>query len=176
MDLRVDELKHLASLGPELAVREAPAILAALSINLPSDSHPSGISTLHSDADVNLQLFVWPPGMWTPIHDHTSWGVYLCLEGMLLEDRFVRLDEGARPSTAHLRRDWRELWRAGQCSTVLPNAGGIHRVGNPSDRRSASLHLYGPRIGAMDGRDYDPTRDFVCDRPVSSGERVLLAA
>lgn len=27
-----------------------------------------------------------------------------------------------------------------------------------------SMHLYGPRLGLLDGRDYDPSRDFVCDR------------
>jgi predicted metal-dependent enzyme (double-stranded beta helix superfamily) len=175
MDLRVDELKHLASLAPELAIREAPAILATSSVHLRPDPHVPGISTLYSNADINLQLFVWPSGMWTPIHDHTSWGVYLCLEGVLLEDRFVRLDDGAQPSTAHLRRDWRELWRPGHSSTLLPYAGGIHRLGNPGDRRAVSLHLYGPRMGAVDGRDYDPRRDFVCDRPALSDDRLLAA-
>ncbi len=24
--------------------------------------------------------------------------------------------------------------------------------------------MYGPRMGTFDGRDYDPRRDFVCDR------------
>ena len=27
------------------------------------------------------------------------------------------------------------------------------------------MHLYGPRLGEIDGRDYDPLRDYVCDRP-----------
>jgi len=26
------------------------------------------------------------------------------------------------------------------------------------------VHLYGPRMGILDGRDYDPARDFVCGR------------
>ena len=26
------------------------------------------------------------------------------------------------------------------------------------------MHLYGPRTGGVDGRDYDPSRDYVCDR------------
>jgi hypothetical protein len=26
------------------------------------------------------------------------------------------------------------------------------------------VHLYGPRMGTIDGRDYDPSRDYVCDR------------
>jgi hypothetical protein len=26
------------------------------------------------------------------------------------------------------------------------------------------VHLYGPRTGEVDGRDYDTFRDYVCDR------------
>jgi len=26
------------------------------------------------------------------------------------------------------------------------------------------VHLYGPRLGKVDGRDFDPTCDYVCDR------------
>ena len=42
--------------------------------------------------------------------------------------------------------------------------GGIHRVGNPSAKTRISVHLYGPGRGEMDGRDYDPSRNYVCDR------------
>jgi hypothetical protein len=49
-------------------------------------------------------------------------------------------------------------------SSVLPGDGGIHRVGNPCDRTAISVHLYGPRLEQIDGRDYDPSRDYVCDR------------
>jgi hypothetical protein len=47
---------------------------------------------------------------------------------------------------------------------VAPYAGGIHRIANPGPRPAISVHLYGPRMGALDGRDYDPSRDYVCDR------------
>jgi hypothetical protein len=26
------------------------------------------------------------------------------------------------------------------------------------------VHLYGPQLGELDGRDYDTSRDYVCDR------------
>jgi hypothetical protein len=42
--------------------------------------------------------------------------------------------------------------------------GGIHRVGNPSAKTRISVHLYGLGIGEVDGRDYDPSRNYVCDR------------
>jgi hypothetical protein len=47
---------------------------------------------------------------------------------------------------------------------VLPYEGGIHRVGNTTAKPAISIHLYGPRLGEIDGRDYGPSRDYVCDR------------
>jgi hypothetical protein len=58
----------------------------------------------------------------------------------------------------------RRVWRAGDVSTLRPYAGGIHRVANPTAAATYSVHLYGPRLGLLDGRDYDPDRDYVCDR------------
>jgi predicted metal-dependent enzyme (double-stranded beta helix superfamily) len=112
-----------------------------------------------------LQVFVWPAGARTPIHDHTAWGAYHCVAGSLFEERYERLDNEARPHTAHLRKLWQRLWgKPDGATTLQPFAGGIHRVTNRGHRPAMSLHLYGPRLGIVDGRDYDPSRDFVCDR------------
>ena len=37
------------------------------------------------DRSFSLQVFVWPPGTETRIHDHSSWGVYCCAVGSVLE-------------------------------------------------------------------------------------------
>lgn len=118
------------------------------------------------DGTISLQVFVWPAGSKTKIHDHSSWGVFCCAVGTVLEERYERLDDGSRPDHASLRMLWRRSWSEGaSVSTVLPYGEGIHRVGNPTDVPAISVHLYGPRLGAIDGRDYDPSRDYVCDRP-----------
>ena len=117
------------------------------------------------DSSYSLQVFVWPPGTRTQIHDHTSWGAYYCLVGSLLEERYERLDDSSRPDHVRLKKIWQLSWsREDGVSTVLPRDGGIHRVGNPSAKTAISVHLYGPRIGEVDGRDYDPSRNYVCDR------------
>jgi hypothetical protein len=85
--------------------------------------------------------------------------------GSVLEERYERLDDGSRPDHAHLRKVWQLVWSKGDgASSVLPRDGGIHRVGNPGGSLAISVHLYGPRIGEVDGRDYDISRDYVCDR------------
>jgi predicted metal-dependent enzyme (double-stranded beta helix superfamily) len=114
----------------------------------------------------SLQVFVWPPGTATRIHDHSSWGAFCCVLGSVLEERYERVDDGLLTDHARLKRLWRLEWRREDgISTVLPYEGGIHRICNPTGEPAISVHLYGPRLGEIDGRDYDPSRDYVCDRP-----------
>ena len=126
------------------------------------------------DRSFSLQVFVWPPGTRTMIHDHSSWGAYACASGTVLEERYERLDDGSRFEYARLREVWQLPWNPEDgASTVLPGDGGIHRVGNPYGEASVSVHLYGPRMEDVDGRDYDPSRDYVCDRLDDSAEEVV---
>lgn len=113
----------------------------------------------------SLQVFVWPPGTGTRVHDHSSWRAYCCAVGSVLEKRYERLDDGSRPDHARLKKVWQLWWsREDGASTVLPRDAGIHRVGNPGESVAISVHLYGPRMDEVDGQDYDPSRDHVCDR------------
>jgi predicted metal-dependent enzyme (double-stranded beta helix superfamily) len=117
------------------------------------------------DGAYSLQVFVWPPGTGTKIHDHSSWGAYACAVGTVLEERYDRLDDGSRPGYARLEKAWQLFWSPEDgASTVLPGNGGIHRVGNPGERTAISVHLYGPRTEDVDGRDYDPSRNHICER------------
>jgi predicted metal-dependent enzyme (double-stranded beta helix superfamily) len=114
-----------------------------------------------------LQFFVWPPGTGTRVHDHSSWGAFCCAVGSVLEERYERLDDGFRREHARLKKAWRKVWRMEDgVSTVHPYDGGVHRVGKPGAEIALSVHLCGPRTGEMDGRDYDPSRDYVCNRTV----------
>jgi predicted metal-dependent enzyme (double-stranded beta helix superfamily) len=117
------------------------------------------------DDSFSLQVFVWPSGTRTMIHDHSSWGAYACAAGTVFEERYERLDDGSRHEHARLEGAWQLAWKPEDgASTVLPGNGGIHRVGNPYGETAVSVHLYGPRLEEVDGRDYDPSRDYVCDR------------
>jgi len=73
------------------------------------------------------------------------------------DERYERLDDGSRAEHARLKKVWQLWWSPEDgASTVQPGDGGIHRVGNPADEAAVSVHLYGPRTGNVDGRDYDP--------------------
>jgi predicted metal-dependent enzyme (double-stranded beta helix superfamily) len=176
----MNELDRLYRRLPELEFAESRAFLAQLvrdpgfmatqilsSLPYASFGAEPMITATYGlrEASPCLQVFVWPAGAATPIHDHTSWGAYHCVVGTLQEERYERLDDGTQPSTAHLRKRWqRPLRNQDGASTVGAYAAGIHRISNTSGRPAISVHLYGPRQGVFDGRDYDPTREFVCDR------------
>lgn len=117
------------------------------------------------EATTCLQVFVWPVGASTPIHDHTAWGAYQCVLGSLREERYIRVDENRTADVARLRKEWQRHWYPEDgASTVGMYDSGIHRVMNLSRKLAISVHMYGPRSGALDGRDYDPRRNYVCDR------------
>ena len=177
----MDELQNISELPMELALQRAARNLAHLvedPVFVETEIHPHLEQTWGTRADwyvaskyegidhsFSLQVFVWPPGTETEVHDHSCWGVYCCAVGSVLEERYERLDDGSRLDHAHLKKVWELMWsREDGASSVLPHDGGIHRVGNPGDRVAISVHLYGPRLAKIDGRDYDPSRDYVCDR------------
>jgi hypothetical protein len=176
-----NDLQDLTGLPTELAVRRAALYVARLvedptffEVEVRPLLEDTGgrradwyVASKHEDSDrsFSLQVFVWPPGTGTKIHDHSCWGVYCCAVGSVREERFERLDDGTRLDHARLKTVWELMWsREDGASSVLPGDGGIHRVGNPGDGMAISVHLYGPRLEQIDGRDYDPSRDYVCDR------------
>ena len=176
----IRELEQLYRQLPQLGADESSAFLTRLARNpefimtqiLPalsraqSGSEPAIAATYGvRESSPCLQVFVWPAGAATPVHDHTSWGAYYCVVGTLLEERYERLDDGSREGHARLRKAWQLTWGPEDgVSTVLPGDMGIHRVSNPGEGGAISVHLYGPRTGEVDGRDYDPSHDHVCDR------------
>ena len=179
--LDTNELQKLSELPTELALQQAAPFLAHLVKDptfleaeiFPLLEEARGTEedwyVAHSyegkDHSFSLQVFVWPPSTETMIHDHSSWGVYCCAVGSVLEERYERLDDGSRPGHARLKKIWQLSWSTEDgASNVLPHDGGIHWVGNPRDGLAISVHLYGPRIGEVDGRDYDLSCDYVCDR------------
>ena len=180
IDRALHELDQLAGLPAPYAVREGAQVLGRLLENpafligqvLPFlDATATGgpyVAQKFQGArsGYSLEIFIWPPGAQTAIHDHSCWGMIGSAFGVLHEERYIRLDDNGQFHQARLRSAWQRTWHAGEgISPLLPYEGGIHRVSNPGARTVVSVHVYGP-AGLIDGRDYDPRRDYVCDRLV----------
>ncbi|MBM4227549.1 MAG: cysteine dioxygenase [Gammaproteobacteria bacterium] len=99
----------------------------------------------------SVTSFVWGPGQFTPIHDHTVWGLIGILRGAELSERFEREADGRLVSrgASHLS--------PGAIDPVSPTLGDIHKVSNAlADEVSISIHVYGANIGAVRRHVFDP--------------------
>jgi predicted metal-dependent enzyme (double-stranded beta helix superfamily) len=112
---------------------------------------------LYRRADrLSIVVFCWGAGEGTPIHDHLAWGVLGFIDGSERETRYRRLDDGGDPDVARLEQTVVVLTERGQTSHIMTPARDIHRVENPGDAPSVSLHIYGCDIGTQRRRMYDP--------------------
>jgi len=95
------------------------------------------------DNSFSVVSFVWKPGQWTPIHDHTVWGVIGIYQGVERTEVFEKQqDKYVMTRTIDSQ--------AGEVGAVSPEIGDVHRVGNVSDDVSISIHVYGGNIGEIE--------------------------
>lgn len=106
---------------------------------------PYGRRLLHHDIHAGHALIamLWPPGAVTPVHDHGTWGLVGVLEGELEVTDFTRIDEPGLQGGLVLSPSSPVLVQKGDVATVHPRYGDIHRIRNPTDTYSVSIHLYG---------------------------------
>ena len=95
------------------------------------------------DNSLSIVSFVWKPGQWTPIHDHTVWGVIGIYQGLERTEVFEE-QAGRYVCTRTIDSN------VGEVGAVSPSLGDIHRVGNVSDDISISIHVYGGNIGEIE--------------------------
>src|SRR4028119_1980271 len=128
------------------------------------------------DRSLSMQIFVWPPGTGTRIHDHAAWGALRPVVGSVLEERYERLDDGSIAEHARLQKAWELTWtKEDGASTGRPYDRGRHRRSHPGDRTAVTVHLYGPRQ-EIDGRGPDPPRPYLRARPAEEPEPGLTEA
>ena len=101
-------------------------------------------SLLHEDYDgaFSIGCFVWSPGQYTPIHDHTGWGVIGVAAGALRETSYSL--ENGHPVAQGSKR-----LASGVCAWCLPDEGDIHRVGADGTETALSIHIYGARFATV---------------------------
>jgi predicted metal-dependent enzyme (double-stranded beta helix superfamily) len=104
---------------------------------------------------LSVIAFCWGPGKGTPIHDHLAWGVLGFIDGQEKETRFRRVDDGKSAERADLQQVGVVYTRKGETSHLVTPSRDIHRVENPGDTPSLSIHVYGCDMGIQRRRRYD---------------------
>lgn len=109
---------------------------------------------LYCDARARLSVvsFVWGPGVQTPIHDHTVWGMVGILRGAEICHEYALPVPGAPLVKLGSHRVV-----PGDVDRVSPAIGDVHVVENAlADRPSISIHAYGGDIGAIRRHRFEP--------------------
>ena len=91
---------------------------------------------------------VWWPDYGTPVHDHMLWGLVGVWEGVELERRYHRVDDGSKPGYAELKEIGMSHNKPGDISGLVPPDDDYHLIHNIDDKPSCSIHIYG---GSLDG-------------------------
>lgn len=115
------------------------------------------------DRSVTLHAAVFPAGVASPVHDHLAWGLVGLYRGTQEEDVYRRADGGETPGRARLELIERRRLVPGDCYTLLPPAGDIHRVRTTSPEASISIHLLGNDLGCIVRHRFDPDASSIVD-------------
>jgi predicted metal-dependent enzyme (double-stranded beta helix superfamily) len=94
----------------------------------------------------SLRMFLYGPGDYTPIHDHSSWGVSGPAAGELGVIRYVREDDGSVEGYAQLLQAAPLHLMPGEIELTRPLNEGIHQTGNPVDGVTMMVSIYGSPI------------------------------
>ena len=102
---------------------------------------------LHLDpaGHFSLRMFLWRPGEYDPVHDHNSWGVIGPVSGRLEVIDYKRLDRGSSGRQARIVENARRMIAPGEFYSVHPLNRGIHQTGNPTDRTTIQVSIYGKK-------------------------------
>lgn len=94
----------------------------------------------------SLRMFLYGPGDYTPIHDHSSWGVSGAAVGELGVIRYERKDDGSIEGHAQLLQAAPVYLQRGEIELTRPLNEGIHQTGNPVDGTTVMVSVYGSPI------------------------------
>jgi predicted metal-dependent enzyme (double-stranded beta helix superfamily) len=94
----------------------------------------------------SLRMFLYGPGDYTPIHDHSSWGVSGTAVGELGVIRYVREDDGSVEGFAQLLQAAPVYLQPGEIELTHPLNEGIHQTGNPVGGTTIMISVYGSPI------------------------------
>ncbi|MGI9291635.1 MAG: hypothetical protein ACR2QG_10220 [Gammaproteobacteria bacterium] len=101
------------------------------------------------DRSFSILALVWNPGHRTPVHGHSAWGAAGVYEGNPYCETYSRVENGRQ--TMELRHNMTMRLHPGDIATVEPGIDDAHRIGNDSNSRSITIHIYGRDLLASPG-------------------------
>ena len=114
------------------------------------------------------------PGEFTPIHDHSSWGINGTPFGTLNVVRYRRDDSGSDKNRALLTVIERLALSPGELDLVNSLDAGIHQTGNDSDQPNVMISVYGSPVRRLFIRIFDAETGRIWKRfPVKIRRRRL---
>ncbi|QDU66177.1 cysteine dioxygenase family protein [Engelhardtia mirabilis] len=127
------------------------------------DGARHGRHLLYEDPGSGIVVIVmaWPPGGDSLPHDHGTWGTVAVVEGALQVTTYDRLDDGCDPDRAELAPTCSLRAEQGAVTSVLPPHDEYHRIENPTDALTLSLHTYGRDIESC--HTFDPESSVVVE-------------
>ena len=124
----------------------------------------------------SIRMFIYQPGVYTPIHDHNSWAVIGSAVGQIGVVNYAREDDGSIEGFARLHQTGHQILERGQTDVNLSLNDGIHKTGNPSDHTSIMVSVYGRPIRRIYINRFDLENNKVYRMYSSQVKKRLLAA
>jgi len=143
---------HGAAAAAQAALRGYvcdPALLAAEQMQGTPDTYQRHLLYAAADGSCTVLALVWLPGQLTPIHGHTAWGAVGVYAGHPFCENFdtCHNEHGA----IGLRSKMRLRLQSGDLTTVRPGIDDLHRIGNDSQYKAITIHVYGRDLVAEPG-------------------------
>ena len=85
------------------------------------------------DKPWSVQALLWPKKTQTQIHNHKCWCTFGVYQGQILEQHF---DKNGRLTAE-------QSYMKSNYGFMIPNQNDIHRIVNPGDTMSITIHIYG---------------------------------
>ncbi len=101
---------------------------------------------LYKDAELGFTMasIVWPPKGGMATHNHkTGWTLYGVYENEIEVTNYHRIDEGTDKNRAHFKISQRQAIPRGQVIILHEPDFDMHRVVNPTLKRSITIHVWG---------------------------------
>lgn len=120
-----------------------------------------GSHLIAENPDHTLAVIItsWPSNRETPPHDHDTWAVIGCVQGLEKNTWWDRHDDGKDPNYAKITRGNETICKPGD--VIKMKKADIHSVENIlEDTISVSLHVYGKHFNYTNRHQFDPINNL----------------